>query len=147
MDVTSIAPTYEAPVTMPSSPQTPASGSAQPTSSPQTGGITGNAEANEKTSSTPVVKAEADKEKEKEKTAASKPSQDMIEKTIEQINKSITTFNREMHVSVHEKTKRIMVKVMDTDENKVIREVPPEKVLDAFARTLELAGIIVDKKS
>nr|AGS52120.1 flagellar protein FlaG protein [uncultured bacterium contig00034] len=72
---------------------------------------------------------------------------DSLEKAIEQINKSISSYSRAMEISVHEKTQRIMVKVLDTEENKVIRELPPEKVLDAFARTLELAGILIDKKS
>lgn len=84
---------------------------------------------------------------EKDKQSNSSVTKDTVEKTIEQINKSILTYNREMHVSVHQKTQRIMVKVMDTTENKVIREIPPERVLDAFAKTLELAGILVDKKS
>jgi flagellar protein FlaG len=73
-------------------------------------------------------------------------SREVIEKVIAQVNKAIMTYDREMHIRVHEKTKRIMVKVMDTQENKVIREIPPEKVLDAFARTLELAGILIDKR-
>jgi flagellar protein FlaG len=37
-----------------------------------------------------------------------------------------------------------MVKVMDINTNEVIREIPPEKVLDAFAAALELAGVFVD---
>lgn len=105
---------------------------------------------------TPAVKTTADStgieatnkpdDTAKDKQSSEQPPKEYVEKTIEQINKSISTFNREMHISVHKKTQRIMVKVMDTEENKVIRELPPEKVLDAFARTLELAGILVDKK-
>jgi len=73
-------------------------------------------------------------------------SRDVVEKAVEQINKSIFTFNREMHISVHKPTNRIMVKVWDTRENKVIREIPSEKLLDAFAKSLELAGILLDVK-
>ncbi|MCL2664106.1 MAG: flagellar protein FlaG [Defluviitaleaceae bacterium] len=81
-----------------------------------------------------------------EKQQSAPASMDVIQKVLEQVNKSITTYNREMNISVHEKTQRIMVKVMDTEKKEVIREIPPEKVLDAFARTLELAGILLDKK-
>ena len=73
-------------------------------------------------------------------------TQDVIEKALEQINKSLSSYNRELNVSVHEKTKTIMVKVVDTVEKKVIREIPPEKILDAYAKMLELTGILVDKK-
>ena len=72
-------------------------------------------------------------------------STEFIERTLDQINKSISFYNREMRISVHEKTQRIMVKVMDTDNHTVIREIPPEKVLDSFAQTLQLAGILLDK--
>jgi flagellar protein FlaG len=71
---------------------------------------------------------------------------DHLEKAIDQINKSLVNFNREMEISMHSKLNRIMVKVKDTVENKVIREIPPEKALDAFAKALELAGVLVDEK-
>lgn len=39
-----------------------------------------------------------------------------------------------------------MVKVVDTQTNEIIREIPPEKTLDMFVKMLELAGIFVDEK-
>jgi flagellar protein FlaG len=69
-----------------------------------------------------------------------------LEKALDQINQSIASFHRHMDISVHRKTNRIMVKVMDTSNNEVIREIPPEKALDAFAKALELAGILMDHK-
>ena len=95
-------------------------------------------ENNVKPQSTPVQAVKDDR-------PAEPVSAEVVEKIIAQVNKAISSYGREMHVRVHEKTKRIMVKVMDTQEKKVIREIPPEKVLDAFARTLELAGILMDK--
>jgi uncharacterized FlaG/YvyC family protein len=73
-------------------------------------------------------------------------SKDFIEKTLENINKSLSAYSRELNISIHEKTKILMVKVMDTEQKKVIREIPPEKILDAYARMLELTGILLDKK-
>ena len=70
-----------------------------------------------------------------------------LDKAIGEINKSIAPFSRQMNISVHEKLNRIMIKVMDTEKNEIIREIPPKKVLDAFAASLELAGILIDKKS
>ena len=77
---------------------------------------------------------------------ADRRPQENVEKAIEQINKSIAPFNRHMNISVHAPTNRIMVKVIDTHNDEVIREIPPEKVLDAFAASLELAGILLDKR-
>lgn len=39
-----------------------------------------------------------------------------------------------------------MVKVVNTETDEVIREIPPEKILDMVAKMWELAGIMVDEK-
>jgi flagellar protein FlaG len=114
---------------------------------PQTGGST-DVKAAESPQQQPQVKQADAAEAQVKKDAQHKQesTNEYLQKTIDHVNKSVYAFNRELKVSVHDKTKRIMVKVMDTSDNSVIREIPPEKVLDAFARTLELAGILVDKK-
>lgn len=45
-----------------------------------------------------------------------------------------------------EETKRITIKVYDSDSDELIREVPPEKSLEALKKVWELAGIIIDQK-
>ena len=70
---------------------------------------------------------------------------DLLE-TIEKANKAITGKNTKCEFSVHEETNTIMVKVIDEDEGKVIKEIPPEKILDLVAKIWEMVGIIVDEK-
>ncbi|HHW49106.1 MAG TPA: flagellar protein FlaG [Clostridiaceae bacterium] len=65
---------------------------------------------------------------------------------IERANRAISIANRKFEFSIHEKTKQIMVKVINTDTNEVIREIPPEKILDIVASLMELAGLIVDER-
>ncbi|MDR7856881.1 flagellar protein FlaG [Tissierella sp.] len=65
---------------------------------------------------------------------------------IEKANKDFVVYDRRFEFSIHEKTKEIMVKVIDTTNGEVIRELPPEKVLDMVAAIWEVVGIIVDKK-
>lgn len=67
---------------------------------------------------------------------------DAIEKT----NKLMINHNTRAEFSVHRQTKTIMVKIIDTDENTVIREFPPEKILDMIAKLWEMAGIFVDER-
>ena len=66
---------------------------------------------------------------------------------IEKANRALQTNNAYLKFSIHEKTHQIMVKVVDSQTDEVIRELPPEKVLDMVARMWELAGILVDEKS
>ncbi len=65
---------------------------------------------------------------------------------IEKANKNFIAYDRRFEFSIHEVTKQIMVKVIDANTDEVIRELPPEKVLDMVAALWEVAGILVDRK-
>ena len=67
-------------------------------------------------------------------------------KAIERANKALDGAQTTFEFSIHEKTKQIMVKVMDKEDGTVIREIPPEKTLDLVAKLWELAGILVDER-
>ena len=73
-------------------------------------------------------------------------SQEDVIKTIEKANKEFVTYDRRFEFSIHEKTRQIMVKVIDANNDEVIRELPPEKVLDMVAALWEVAGILIDRK-
>lgn len=65
---------------------------------------------------------------------------------IEKANKHFKTFDRRLKFSIHEKTKQIMVKVINTEDNSIVREIPSEKILDMVAKLWEMSGIFVDEK-
>lgn len=67
-------------------------------------------------------------------------------KMIEKANKAITGATCNFEYSIHEGTKEIMVKVINKETQEVIREIPPEKILDMVAKMWELAGIVVDER-
>jgi flagellar protein FlaG len=73
-------------------------------------------------------------------------SERVVIDAIERANKAISISNRKFEYSIHEKTKEIMVKVIDSDTNEIIREIPPEKILDLVAKMWEMAGLIVDER-
>ncbi|MFA5535996.1 MAG: flagellar protein FlaG [Bacillota bacterium] len=65
---------------------------------------------------------------------------------IEQANHAFEGVFTQFEFSIHEKTREIMVKVIDRESGEVIREIPPEQVLDLVAKLWELAGILVDER-
>jgi len=75
-----------------------------------------------------------------------KDQEQQVIKAIEKANKHIKTFDRKLEFSIHEATKQIMVKVIDTEDDTTIREIPSEKILDMVANLWEMAGILVDEK-
>jgi len=65
---------------------------------------------------------------------------------IEKANKTLMGVNTSFEFIIHEQTKEIMVRVINSETNEVIREIPPEKILDLVAKIWELAGILVDER-
>lgn len=69
-----------------------------------------------------------------------------LKKMIAEMNRKISNSNEEAVFGVHEKTNRIMIKILDKDTKEVIKEFPPEKTLDMIASIWEMAGILVDER-
>lgn len=69
-----------------------------------------------------------------------------IIKTIEETNKNLESIGKKLEYSIHERTNRILVKVIDTQTEKVIKEIPDEKLMDMMADFCEASGILVDEK-
>jgi len=73
-------------------------------------------------------------------------SEKTVINAIEKANNAMKGTNTQLEFSVHEKTKQIMVKVIDSNTKEVVREIPSEKILDMVYNMMELAGIFVDTK-
>lgn len=68
-------------------------------------------------------------------------------KAIENANKKLrSSANTECQFAIHQRTKQIMIKIMNTETKEVIREIPPEKSLDMIAKMWDMAGLFVDEK-
>jgi flagellar protein FlaG len=65
---------------------------------------------------------------------------------IEKANKHIRAYDRRLEFSIHKETNQIMVKVINTENDSIVREIPSEKVLDMVAHMWEVAGILIDEK-
>ncbi|NLM70138.1 MAG: flagellar protein FlaG, partial [Firmicutes bacterium] len=66
------------------------------------------------------------------------------------LNKTMKIFDRGLEFTIHEDTNRIMVRVVDrSDHNneEVIREIPPEKILDMIAAFMDMIGLLVDQRA
>lgn len=70
---------------------------------------------------------------------------DKLSDSVDKANKTVRIFNPTLHFVIHKETGRVMVQVIDKVENKIIREIPPEKILDMVARIQEMVGLLVDE--
>jgi len=71
---------------------------------------------------------------------------DVLRRAVNEINSSLAMYRRHLGIRHHEATNRNIVTVYDSDTNEVIREIPPESVLEAHANMLEMAGLFVDTR-
>ncbi|MFP4697146.1 MAG: flagellar protein FlaG [Eubacteriales bacterium] len=101
-------------------------------------------EQNEKTSK--VIGQQTQQTQTEEKSNGKKVEEKDVLLAIEHANKEFKAFNRRLEFSIHEETKEIVVKVIDTEDDNVIREIPSEKILDMVAKMYEIAGLFVDEK-
>lgn len=68
------------------------------------------------------------------------------EEMIEEASAALKAVNTELSFRMHEGTGRPFIQLVELETNEVIREIPPEKMLDILAGIWEWAGIIVDRK-
>jgi flagellar protein FlaG len=71
-----------------------------------------------------------------------------LERSMEFLSKFAKVFDFKLQFRVHKETNRIFSKILDPDTDKVLREIPPEKMLDMAARMEklmeEMGGIMLD---
>ncbi|MUG68091.1 MULTISPECIES: flagellar protein FlaG [Paenibacillus] len=65
---------------------------------------------------------------------------------IEKTNKKLASQGTHLQLSVHDMSRQIVVKVVDTETDEVIREIPPEKFIDLVYNLCRQVGLIVDEK-
>ncbi len=72
--------------------------------------------------------------------------EEQLVRAIQHALKSMEGKSTHLQFSVHEKTKQIMVKVLDNESGKVVREIPSEKTFDFLAKVWEMTGLLIDEK-
>ncbi|MGW8182295.1 MAG: flagellar protein FlaG, partial [bacterium] len=74
------------------------------------------------------------------------PSKDVPVEKIDQVARVLLNYvrsmQRDLSVEVHRDRGKIMVQVISRADGKVIREIPPEELLDLAAKMEEVVGVI-----
>lgn len=75
----------------------------------------------------------------------SKNRKDLKEK-VEKANTIMEQESTHLQFKIHEQTHSVMIKIIKSDTGEVLRELPPEKLVDMIAKICEMAGLFIDKK-
>jgi flagellar protein FlaG len=69
-----------------------------------------------------------------------------IEAQAKALERTFLAFNRRIKLSVNDAINQVVIKVVDGDTDKVIKEIPPEEIQRLIARIKETIGLLVDQK-
>lgn len=65
---------------------------------------------------------------------------------VAEASKALEVINTQLSFRVHEGTGRPLIQLIETGTENVVREIPPEKMLDIVAGIWDWAGLIIDRK-
>ena len=81
-------------------------------------------------------------EKDKEKKEL---NPDAVHKMSNEMNKFMRLLDSDIRFKIHEKTNTLIVQVVDSRDNTVLKEFPPHELLDTKAKIREYVGILLDR--
>jgi len=73
-------------------------------------------------------------------------SEEEIESIIKELNQFIQIFNTKIAFEIDKETKKTILRIVDVETNEVIRQIPPEELLQISRRISELLGLIINEK-
>ncbi|MEQ2527496.1 flagellar protein FlaG [Bacillaceae bacterium CLA-AA-H227] len=74
------------------------------------------------------------------------PSIDTVKKAVNEVNEFLEIHNQNSKFVFHEELERYYVQIVDADTDKVIKEIPPKKLLDGYYAMQKFIGIFFDEK-
>jgi len=74
-----------------------------------------------------------------------KPSREAVEKTLVKANELARKFSRELNFTYDARIDKVVVKVMEGDTEKVIRQIPPEDMIRLSVKMDELLGMLINQ--
>jgi len=78
-----------------------------------------------------------------DKTPLSAKERDGI---LKQLNKTLEAFDTHVSLTLDEKSHRTVIKVIDNDTGKVVRQIPDEQMMRISERITQLLGVMYDEK-
>jgi len=76
-----------------------------------------------------------------------KVSPEILEKIVEELRKKLSMLNTQLKIQIDKDTDITVIKVIDKQTNKVIRQIPPEYVLKIAKYLDEIAGLLLNEKA
>jgi len=90
----------------------------------------------------PEQKRAPDQAREK---ASLKDFTEQVHETVQEMNAQLNLTNRSIRFSIDEQSHELVVKVVDTETDKVIKQIPADEILRLREHLKDLSGLIVEE--
>jgi flagellar protein FlaG len=77
--------------------------------------------------------------------APARPNKD-VEQLVQEIELAASTLNKRLRYSINRELNQVVVKVIDRNTDKVIKELPPEALQRLHVRIREAIGLLIDEE-
>jgi len=93
-----------------------------------------------------VVKEQKHIEKSANSIAENQLDKSQLNKYAEKLSKVMEILNHSIRFAVDDESDRMIVKIVNSETNEVIRQIPPKEVLQLMHRLDQMAGLMLDEK-
>jgi flagellar protein FlaG len=69
-----------------------------------------------------------------------------LQESVSVLNKTLKAIDKKYEFSIHKETDRPVVRVYDRNSGEIIKQIPPEEVLNILTKIRELIGIFIDER-
>ena len=81
------------------------------------------------------------------KEAIEQPTREDAQRIVQELQRKLDPLATRLNFSVDEETGSFVVKVIDSETGDVLRQIPPEEMLNLRASLAELVGVLFDKEA
>ncbi|MCU0848803.1 MAG: flagellar protein FlaG [Spirochaetes bacterium] len=74
------------------------------------------------------------------------PTKDEVYEAVDKLNQAVKGLNERLSFDYHEKINRVVVRVINSETNEVLKEIPPREVVRLLERLREYLGVFVDEQ-
>jgi len=93
------------------------------------------------------VEKSAGQEKKAEESSDYKADPKEVKNAVEDLNSALKSINVKREFEIEEASNEVIVKIIDSDEKKVIRQIPSEETLRLSKNIKEMVGLLYDSTS
>lgn len=93
------------------------------------------------------IKIDASKDDNKKNANISTAEKKLIKNSVDNLNKLLQKENTHVEYKIHKYFGDVIIKIVDNNTKEVVKEMPPEKILDMIQKMCEMDGMFVNKKA